>query len=268
MNLILRIDDRVRTWWVAIVLILVTGLTPPVIGQMPTTATPPGWTAALPRLFGETKAFSAQADMRAVDKAGQETVAMTMGFAMLDRQIRMAIDIAQIKSSQMPPGAAAAMKQIGMDRTVAILMPQRKIMVVMYPLLQSYLEMPLPDQMTLPEKDVKLEKSRLGTETIDGHSCVKFKVVITDSAGQKNEGIVWNATDLKEFSVQMQMQDRDSGGSMTTRFREIKLVSPGSKDFEIPAGYKKYSEPMQLMQAAAARITSSAKPASSGGKTN
>lgn len=234
---------------------------PAVRAQMPSTATPPGWTAALPRLFGDTKAFSARADMRAVDKAGKETVSMSMGFAMLDRRIRMEIDISQIKSSQLLPGAAAAMKQIGMDRTVAVMSPQKKMMVVMYPAIRSYLEFPLSDQMTLPDKDVKLQKTRLGNETIDGHSCVKYQVVITDPAGQKNEGIVWNATDLKEFPVQMQMQDRESGGSMTTRFREIKLAAPASREFEVPSGFKKYSDPMQLMQAATAQAAGGAKPA-------
>ncbi len=245
--------------WLATVFL--SGLTLMAQAQMPS-ATPPGWTSALPKLFGETKAFSAQADMRALDKSGKETVSMTMGFAMLDRQIRMAIDVGQIKSTQMPPGAAAAMKQIGMDRTIAVMTPQKKSMLVMYPLLQACLEMPLPDQMTIPEKDIKLDKTKLGTETIDGHPCVKYKLVITDSSGQKNEGIVWNATDLKEFPVQVQMQDRESGGSMTTRFRDIKLVRPEAKEFEAPSGFKKYSDPMQLMQAATLRATGASKPAS------
>jgi len=238
----------------------------PALGQVPTSPTPPGWTAALPRLFGETKAFSAQAEMRAVDKAGNETVSMPMGFAMLDRQIRMVIDIGQIKSSQIPVGAAMAMKQIGMDRTVAIMAPQRKVMVVMYPSIQAYLEMPLPDQMTGSEKEVKLQKTKLGNETIDGQPCVKYKVVITDSTGQKNEGIVWNATNLRDFPVQMQMEDRQNGGSMTTRFREVKLVAPEGREFQIPAGFKKYSDPMKLMEAATARITSGAKPPAGGKK--
>lgn len=251
---------------VAVVMALLPTLTPSVLGQMPSGTPPPGWTAALPRLFGETKAFSAQADMRALDKAGKETVTMNMGFAMLDRQIRMSIDISQIKSSQLEPGAAAAMKQIGMDRTVAVMSPRKKRMLVMYPLLQSYLELDLPDQMALSEKDIKIEKTKLGSETLDGHPCVKYKVVITDSAGQKNEGIVWNATDMKEFPVQMQMQDRESGGSMTTRFREIKLANPGAKEFEVPSGFKKYSDPMQLMQAATMRKMSGEKPATGGKK--
>lgn len=231
-------------------------------GQMPSAA-PPAWTAALPKLFGDTKAFTAQSDMRALDKAGKETVSMTMGFSMLDRQIRMNIDIGQIKSSQMPPGAVAAMKQIGMDRTVAIMSPKKKSMLVIYPSVQGYIEMPMPDQMTTAEKDIKLTKSKLGTETIDGHPCVKNKVVITDAAGQKNEGIVWNATDMAEFPIQMQMQDRETGGTMTTRFRDVKIVKPDARDFEAPAAFKKYSDPMQLMQAATARVAggSTAPPA-------
>ena len=224
-------------------------------------ATPPGWTSAFPKLFGETKSFSSRADMRVLDKAGKESVSMAMGFAMLDGQIRMEIDIAQIKSSQMPPDAVAGMKQIGMDRTVAIITPQKKSMTIIYPVLQAYLEMPLPDQTTIPENEIKLEKTKLGTETIDGHPCVKYKVVISDSKGQRNEGIVWSATDLKEFPIQMQMQDRDSGGSMMTRFRDVKIARPDAKGFEASPGFKKYSDPMQLMQVATQRSNAGAKPA-------
>jgi len=258
MNTNRMVAEKSKIPLIVLALVVATWLTPVVRGQMPSAA-PPAWTAALPKLFGDTKAFSAQSDMRALDKAGKETVSMSMGFAMLDRQIRMTIDIGQIKSSQMPPGAVAAMKQIGMDRTVAIMSPQRKLMLVIYPTVQAYLEMPMPDQMTTPEKDIKLSKSKVGAETIDGHPCVKYKIVITDAAGQKNEGIAWCATDMAEFPIQMQMQDRDTGGTMTTHFRDIKIVKPEAKDFEAPTAFKKYSDPMQLMQAATARVTNGSK---------
>ena len=34
----------------------------------------------------------------------------------------------------------------------------------------------------------------MGMKTLDGHPCVKNKVVVTDKEGIKHEWMVWNAT--------------------------------------------------------------------------
>ena len=213
----------------------------------------PGWNAAMTRLFGDVKAFSARADMRALDKAGKESISMTMGFALLDEKVRLVIDLAQMKSAQMPPGAAAQLKQMGMDRMTVIVFPPKKSMYIIYPGLQAYVDMPVPNEDGLGDKNIKIDKTKLGNETIDGHPCVKNKVIMTDDKGQKSDAIVWNATDLKEFPVQMQMNDKET--TVVMRYKDIKLANPDAKQFTAPAGYSKHTDMMQLMQVAVQKVT-------------
>jgi hypothetical protein len=218
--------------------------------QMPAGG-PPGWNAALTKLFGDVKAFSARTDVRQLDKAGREVAVLTMDFAMLEGDIRVEFDLAHVKGGQISPAAVAQMKQLGMDRTVAILQPSARIMRVIYPRLEAYVDMPLPEDAAAADKNFKIEKTKLGTEKIDGHSCVKHKVIMTDGKGGKAEALVWNAADLKDFPIQMQMND--NGSIVVMRYKQIQLARPEAREFQPPAGYKKHADVQQLMMAAAQR---------------
>ena len=213
--------------------------------QMPA-AGPPGWNAALTRLFGDIKAFTARAEMRALDKAGKEVATVPMGFAMLDDKVRLEIDMNQMKSAQMPPGMGAQLKQLGLDRTVVVMTAQKKSMLVIYPALQAYVDMPMPDEAAAAvDRNFKIEKTPLGKETVDGHACVKHRVILTDAKGQKAEAMVWNASDLKDFPVQMQMNDKEA--TVVMRYKEIQLAKPETKQFDPPAGFTRHADMQQLM---------------------
>jgi len=227
--------------------IFTVGATAPVQAQVPA-AGPPGWNAAMTKLFGDIKAFTAKAEMHALDKTGKETITLLMGFALLDGNVRLDIDMAQMKGPQVPASAAAQLKQLSMDRMVAVVMPAKKSMYLIYPGLQAYVDMPLPEEVALADKDYKIAKTKIGNEAVDGHSCVKHKVVMTDAKGQKAEAIVWNATDLKDFPLQMQMVDKES--TVVMRYKEIQIAKPDAKQFVAPAGYMKHADMSQLMMAA------------------
>ena len=244
---------NLKTTFAAAVMILMTAVPASAQTEM---GGPPGWNAAMTKLFGDVKAFSARADMRALDKSGKESLSMTMGFALLDQKVRLEIDMSQMKSAQMPPGAVAQLKQMRMDRLVVIVFPPKKSMYLIYPGLQAYVDMPVPDEEALADKNVKIDKTRLGNETIDGHPCVKNKVVLTDDKGRKAEAIVWNATDLKEFPLQMQMIEKET--TVVMRYQDIKLAKPDSRQFDAPSGYAKHADMMQLMQVAAQKMTAGA----------
>ena len=94
----------------------------------------------------------------------------------------------------------------------------------------------------------KIEKTAAGKETIDGHPCVKNKIVVTDAKGKKTEGFVWNASDLKDFPIQVEVH---SDKTVTTiHYTEPKFEKPEAKLFDTPAGYTKYASMQQMMQAA------------------
>ena len=211
---------------------------------------PPGWNTAMTKLFGDTKAFSAKAEMLALDKSGQPAIQVPMNFALLDNKVRMDIDMTQVKGPQAPPDQVALLKQMAMDRVACIVALDKKAMQLIFPSLAAYVETPLPeDEAAALNKDLKLHKTPLGKETIDGHPCVKNRVVMTDTKGQKAEAVVWNATDLKEFPVQMQMNDKET--TVVMRYKEVHLSKPDAKQFDAPAGFTKHTDMQQLMMAIA-----------------
>lgn len=207
---------------------------------------PGGVDAALFHFFGDTKEFSAKANMK---MEGQQKVSMVMNFALRDGKVRTEVDMTQVKSAELPADAMAAMKQMGMDRMVTLMDSGKKSICLIYPGLKAYTQMPIPKQQAASlDKNSKIEKTALGKETIDGHPCVKNKVVVTGEDGNKQEAIVWNASDLKDFPVQLEMTQE--GNKTTLRYQDIKLAAPDAKLFETPAGSTKHESMQALMQGA------------------
>lgn len=192
-------------------------------------------------LFGKTKSFSAEGEIKA---AGTTIV---MGFSMLEGKMRMETDLAKIQGAQIPAEMLNTMKEMGMDKMVNIVSADQKSMYLLYPGLKSYVEMPVPDDGT-GGKEPTTETTKLGEETIDGQACVKNKVVLTSATGQKHEMTVWNAKELKDFPVQSEFVD--GANKATMKFRNIKLTAPDAKAFEVPADFEKHAGMPQLMQSA------------------
>lgn len=208
-----------------------------------------GFNAALVKLFGDVTAFSAQTDVRVLDKTQKETMSLPMEFAMLDSKIRVSLDLTQMKSTDMPPGTADALKQMGMARVISLVRPDKKLIHIIYPDQKCYLNMDLPAEETAAadkDKQGKMEKTALGKETLDGHPCVKNKVVVAGAdKGQNIEATTWNASDLKDFPVQIQTEDK--GNTTIMHFKQVQLAKPDAKDFEPPTGYKEYKDQQELM---------------------
>jgi len=214
--------------------------------------TPPGWNAAMIRLFGDIKAFSAKAELRVLDKSGKETITLPMTFALLDRKVRMDIEMTQMKGPQVPPEQVAGLKQMAMDRLACIVLPDTQMMKIIFPALAAYVEMPLPtEETTALKKNFKIDKAPLGQETIDGHPCVKNRVTMTDEQGQNLEFIVWSAGDLKDFPLQAQVND--AGANVVILYKNVQFARPDAKQFDAPAGYTRHTGFVELMEAAALR---------------
>lgn len=215
--------------------------------QMPGAGGPLGMSATLTKLFGDIKAFSAKAEVQVLDGSQKEVAGMPMDFAMLDKMVRVELDLTQAKSSTMPPGAAEQLKSMGMAQVVSIVRPDKKLVYVMYPQQKMMMSMPLNKaNADTPGKDSKIEKTPLGKETVDGHPCVKNKVAFTGDNGEKIEATTWEASDLKDFPVKIQTKDK--GNTSTIRFQNIQFAKPDAKLFEIPGGYTEYKSPQELMQ--------------------
>ncbi len=212
-----------------------------------------GINAAMLKLFGDTKAFTAKAEARVLDKEQKEVATLPMTMSLLDDKLRAEMDLSQTKSAQMPAEAAAMMKQAGMDKMITIVRADKKATLLCYPGAQAYAEMPFSESEAA---DSKVESTEVGKETIDGHPCVKVKLFSTDAKGRPQEAFVWQATDLKKFPIQMQMTQR--ANTVIVKFEVPTLEKPSASLFEAPAGHTKYPNAQALMQAAMMKMFSGA----------
>jgi hypothetical protein len=215
-----------------------------------------GGSTAMLKFFGNNQQFTATCAMKVADQDGAEIMSGEMKYSMLEGKLRVDTDMTKMKSKQMPPAAMASMKQMGMTEVSSIVRQDTKTMYLIYPGLESYAK------MTLSAKDAagfdkagKLEFTKLGEETIDGHACVKNKAVFTDDSGAKREATLWNATDLKDFPVQI--VSTESGNTATMTFKNISTAKPDAKLFEAPADYTAYDDMQQMMMASMQRMMKS-----------
>lgn len=192
------------------------------------------------KLFG-TNACVAKYDVKILSDSFKES--STEGFALLDGKTRQEMDMSQFKYQMIPP---AAMKSMGIDKQIIIMRPDLKVKYILYPRLQAYLR----KQLSKEENAVlepKMEKSELGKEDIEGHSCVKNKVVITAGDGKKREVFVWFATDLRNFPLRIQITEEETGNIEISTYREIQFIKPDPKLFEPPIGFTKYIDFEEMM---------------------
>ena len=244
---IMNAFKSLRRFVVTLVSLALLGCT--AFGQMPA-GSPVGVSATLTKFFGDLKEFSAKATVRVLDKAQTETMNTPMDFALLDGRIRVDFDLT--KMQKMPPEAAQQLRQMGMEKVSAIIRPDKKEMYLLVHVMQSTVTMPLPaEEAEAIDKPPKVEKSELGKETIDGHPCVKNKLTLTDAKGQKRDAPTWNASDQKDFPVQIQTTEKDN--TLILRFSQVQFAKPEAKQFEPPAGYTKYSDMQEMMMGAAAK---------------
>lgn len=208
-----------------------------------------GMNAAMVKLFGGNTSFTARAEFHVLDLHQKEIDFMPVTYAMLDGSTRMDVDMSQVKSADIPAAAISTLKQLGMDQTVVITRPDKKLVYSIYPRAKAYAEISMnKDETAALEADFKMEKSPLGKETVDGHECQKNKVTFTGNKGQKLEATVWSAGDLKDFPIQMQMV-ADSSATILMKFRDVKLARPDGVQFEPPAGLTKYDSAEALKDA-------------------
>src|SRR5688572_3601638 len=212
---------------------------------------PTGVNAEMLKLFGDTKAFSAKATARLLDKDQKETLTMPLTMALRDGKLRSELNMSDMQGQAIPAEAAAMMKQAGMDQMITIVRPDKKTTVISYPGLKSYAEMPFAENEKAEEK---VEFTEVGKETIDGQPCVKKKLTTTDSKGRPQEMFVWQATGMKNFPIQMELPQRSN--KLIVKFQAPKLEAPDAALFDMPTGYTKYDSIQMMMQSAMMKMFS------------
>jgi hypothetical protein len=219
---------------------------------------PAGMTAALTKLFGKNTAFTAKGEMQVTDNSKREVSFWPMDFSVLDKKMRVEIDLSQTRNKDAPAEMGAMLNQMGMSQVVSIIRPDKGVVYVIYPDQRALMTMQLPKEDSQgSEKPPKITKTQLGKETIDGHPCIKNKVVLTDSAGQSTEATTWEASDLKDLPIQLQTQE--SSTTSIVRFKQVKFTRPAADFFEPPAGFTQYDSPDELKLSVMKKIVDGAK---------
>jgi hypothetical protein len=214
-------------------------------------AASPQVSVPLTELFGEHKAFTAT--IRNDIKTGDETLSMPCKMYFLDGKCRLDIDLTQSKGTQMAPGMAAQLKTMGMAEMTIITATNKDTQLLIYPGLKSYAEIKSTTATgTNDAAKAKMTPTELGKESIEGHPCVKNKVIITDAQGKTSEAIVWNASDLKNFPVRIDTTDENTKNSMI--FSAVKFDKPDAKLFDAPAGYTRYTSVEAMLQQMVTKI--------------
>lgn len=209
---------------------------------------PPQFSGAMTKLFGENKAFTANAEMEMKTPNGAMTMPGKLAF--LDGKSRFEMDTTKIKGAQIPPQAAEQMKQMGMAEIISISRPDKKETYIVYPGLKSYAAVPADGEnggkadATATKDDLK--KTELGKETIDGHPTTKYKVVMKDDQGKEHESTIWTASDLKDFPIKI--ETINEGMPSTITFKDVKFDKPEESLFNPPAEFQRYTDMNTMMQ--------------------
>jgi hypothetical protein len=224
--------------WVAAALTVVTAY------AQPGTPPRPSFDAAMAKLFGDNNAFSATLEFHVPRPPGADMI-MQGKFAFLDGKSRCEMDMSETQGSQTAPQVTAQMKRLGVARLIMITRGDKKLSYLVYPDSKAYVAT-ATGETGGAAAEYKTEATKLGDETIDGHSCIKNKIVVTAPDGSAHESTVWNASDLNQFPIKI---ETTSGNGMDTVlvFKDVKLGKPDDAQFDVPADFKKYDNVMSLM---------------------
>jgi hypothetical protein len=123
---------------------------------------------------------------------------------------------------------------------------------------KTYFEQPIQDRGNAPDPynpDVVFEKKKVGTDTIDGHPCIKYDATFyrKSQPGEKFRATLWEAEDLKGFTIQTEMsvpanpQYPGSGGKMVMKFKDVRLGAAKASMFAVPGDYRKVNSMPEVM---------------------
>jgi hypothetical protein len=202
--------------------------------------------ATLSKIFGAHAAFAATVEISINDVSGKLIHRMEASQTMLDGKLRTDTGFAKGQAGAEAPGPVTEM---GMGRATTLFLPSERTTYMIYPGLKAYATLNLEQGTNAAAQvETKVERKELGKEPAMGHPCTKYKVIVTDAQGPQLS-IVWEADDLKNFPVKVQMAT-DEGTTITMQFKDIKFERPDPALFVPPSDYRKYGSVRQMQMEA------------------
>lgn len=197
--------------------------------------------------------FSATLEYTMRDVGGVELSRIVTYVAMLDGKMRWETVDAFPKHTKTATDATAKVRQQMSTGNIYILIPDKRTSYFIYPGIRSYIA------TTRERSAIKkpgMEQIELGKETVDGHPCVKTKLIMPPSPmGERLEMIGWLATDLNRFPLRMEMENSSNGTTMTARLKALDMATPAASLFEPPADFMCFGSSKEMMTNAVQRVT-------------
>ena len=155
-------------------------------------------------------------------------------------------------------GTKSRVENPGMKGLVTINLADAKKTIMMNRVGKTYYEQPIQNQERTPDvhdPDMVFDKKKVGTDTIDGHPCIKYDAVFyrKSKPEEKHKATIWEAQDLKDFTIQTEFtvpanpNHQGSGGKMIMKFKDIRLGAATASMFEVPGDYKKVNSVQEVM---------------------
>jgi hypothetical protein len=223
--------------------------------QSPGGGAPGGLSGAMTKLFGNFSAFSGRADIEVLDDAGQLVTSTPIEMSLLDKKVRIEMDMARMKGKGVPAPMITALAKLGMSEVISVIRPDKKAVFIFYPKQKMVCSLPMSkEEAEANEKTLKLKKTAAGKATVGGHPCTKNDVVLTDEKGHVLNATTWNASDLNDFPIQIETKEKDK--TQWLRFQKVEFTRLDAKLFEPPTNYQQFSDMDDLRQAVLAKSNS------------
>lgn len=140
-----------------------------------------------------------------------------------------------------------------MGKMISIVRIDVKKSIMLNPEKKSYFEdawkqnrMQRNPSMLMEDSNYKVDKVKIGSETIDKHPCIKYTVTITNKeTSEKQTMTTWEATDLQNLVIKHEMEQ--NGKKFGMELKNVKLNAATAEMFEVPASYTKANSMMELM---------------------
>ncbi|MBI5605125.1 MAG: hypothetical protein HY879_17455 [Deltaproteobacteria bacterium] len=121
---------------------------------------------------------------------------------------------------------------------------------------KTYFESAIKEKVpSLYDPKVVIEKKKIGSETIDGHPCIKSDAVfyLKDKPQEKFNAVLWEAQDLGGLPIRNEMvvpESKTKGpgpAKIVTEIKDIKVGAANAGMFEVPKDYQKVSSMNEVM---------------------
>jgi hypothetical protein len=152
-------------------------------------------------------------------------------------------------------GNKTRVEHMMMGGLVTISLIDQKKTITMNTKNKTYFEKGLEDKIpSVQDPRAVIDKKKIGTETIDGHPCIKYDAVfyLKDKPQEKFNTVLWEAQDLGGLPIRTEMAVPESKkmggpGKMVTEFKDIKVGAATAAMFEVPKDFKKVGSMNEVM---------------------